>query len=222
MIRFLFILLLSFSLVYSSTDELRAEGKPSLDLTKTAVLVMDYQNAIVNGGYVKNPDAFLGKASQILGLARKTGVPVIYIVVGFRPGFPEVSPNNMMFGAIKKNGGLGKDPKMMEIHSAVTPQADDIIVTKHRVGAFLGTDLDMILRARGIDTLVMMGIATSGVVLSTLRYASDADYRNVVIKDLCSDRDPQVHQVLTEKVFPRQADVITSDDLIEILVGVPK
>ncbi|TGK05220.1 cysteine hydrolase [Leptospira langatensis] len=222
MIRFLFLLFLSFSLIHFPTNPLRAEGKPSLDLTKTAVLIMDYQNAIVGGGYVKNPDAFLGKAAQILSLARKTGVPVIYIVVGFRPGFPEVSPNNIMFGVIKKNGGLGKDPKALDIHPSVSPQADDIVVTKHRVGAFLGTDLDMILRARGIDTIVMMGVATSGVVLSTLRYASDADYRNVVIKDLCSDRDPQVHQILTEKIFPRQADVITSDDFIEILVGVPK
>lgn len=74
---------------------------------------------------------------------------------------------------------------------------------KHRMGAFSSTDLDMILRANGIQTLVLSGIATSGVVLSTLRYA--ADYRLVVVKDCCSDCDEEVHRVLLDKVFPRQA-----------------
>jgi nicotinamidase-related amidase len=72
----------------------------------------------------------------------------------------------------------------------------------------------MILRANNIETLVMFGIATSGVVLSTLRHAADADYQLVVIKDCCSDRDPEVHRVLTEKVFSRQAKVITAAEFL--------
>jgi len=92
----------------------------------------------------------------------------------------------------------------------VAPQSGDIVVAKHRVGAFPGTDLDMILRANDIETLVMFGIATSGVVLSTLRHAADADYRLIVLKDCCSDRDAEVHRVLLEKIFPRQARVITA------------
>lgn len=75
----------------------------------------------------------------------------------------------------------------------------------------------MILRANDIETLVMFGIATSGVVLSTLRHAADADYRLVVLKDCCSDRDAEVHRVLVEKVFPRQAKVITAAEFIAAL-----
>ena len=72
----------------------------------------------------------------------------------------------------------------------------------------------MILRASGIDTLVLTGLATSGVVLSTVRHAADADYRLVVVEDCCGDRDPEVHRVLTEKVFPRQATVTTAEGVV--------
>ncbi|EPG67225.1 cysteine hydrolase [Leptospira wolffii] len=199
-------------------ENLKADPKPSLDPGKTAVLIMDYQNAIINGGYVKDPSQLVEKANRVLSVARKKGLPVIYIVVGFRPGYPEIHPNNSMFGAIKKSGGLGgKDPKALDIHPGVSPQAEDIIVTKHRVGAFLGTDLDMILRAKGVNTLVFFGIATSGVVLSTVRYSADADYKNIILTDLCSDRDPDVHRTLMEKVFPRQADLIGSDEFLDLL-----
>ena len=65
------------------------------------------------------------------------------------------------------------------------------------------------LNGGGVDTLVLTGIATSGVVLSTLRYAADLDYRLVVLADACADADDEVHRVLTTKAFPRQADVLT-------------
>jgi nicotinamidase-related amidase len=86
-----------------------------------------------------------------------------------------------------------------------------VVVTKHRVSAFAGTDLEMVLRAGGTETLVLAGLATSGVVLSTLRHAADADYRIVVVEDCCADRDPEVHRVLMEKVFPRQATVVRAE-----------
>ena len=83
------------------------------------------------------------------------------------------------------------------------------MVTKRRVSAFAGSDLDVLLRGLGAGTLVLSGIATSGVVLSTLRQAADLDYRLVVLADACLDADPEVHRVLTGKVFPRHADVLT-------------
>lgn len=91
------------------------------------------------------------------------------------------------------------------------------IITKHRVNAFFGTDLDMMLRAQGRDTLILMGHATSGVILSTVRYAADADCRLIVVEDGCADRDPQVHDPLMEKVFPRQATVASAQDVVRAL-----
>ena len=85
------------------------------------------------------------------------------------------------------------------------------------MNAFAGTDLEVLLRARGIDTLLLCGIATSGVVLSTVRHAADADYRLVVVKDCCADADEEVHRVLTEKILARQAAVTTADELTAAL-----
>jgi nicotinamidase-related amidase len=82
-----------------------------------------------------------------------------------------------------------------------------VMVTKRRVSAFTGSDLEVLLRSGGIDSLVLAGIATSGVVLSTLRQAADLDYRLTVLADGCLDADPEVHQVLLGKLFPRQAEV---------------
>jgi nicotinamidase-related amidase len=99
-----------------------------------------------------------------------------------------------------------------EVHPAVAPQPGDVLVTKRRVSAFTGSDLDVVLRARGTGHLVLTGIATSGVVLSTLRQAADMDYRLTVLADGCLDADPEVHQVLLGKVFPRQAEVTSIAD----------
>ncbi|MGA2932584.1 MAG: isochorismatase family protein, partial [Acidimicrobiales bacterium] len=95
----------------------------------------------------------------------------------------------------------------------------DIVVTKRRVSAFAGSDLDVVLRARGARTLVLAGIATSGVVLSTLRQAADLDYGLVVLRDGCADADEEVHRVLLDKVFARQADVLTVDEWTDGIGG---
>ncbi len=190
-------------------------GQLSIDRSRTALLVMDYQKAVVEG-FANDQQALLERAGQALACARGAGLKIIYVVVGFRPGYPEISARNVNFNAVRQSGRFHGEAGT-EVHPAVAPRDGDIIVTKRRVGAFLGTDLDMILRANDIETLAMFGIATSGVVLSTLRYASDADYRLVVLKDCCSDRDTEVHRVLTEKVFPRQGSVITAAEFVAAL-----
>ena len=122
------------------------------------------------------------------------------------------SPNIPVFSAVKASGGWSFD-----IHPRVAPNPDDVVVTKRRTSACMGTDLEIILRSNGIDTLIMCGINTSGVVLSSVRHAADSDFRILVIRDCCSDPDESVHACLVEKIFPRQATVITSDILAGIL-----
>jgi nicotinamidase-related amidase len=82
-----------------------------------------------------------------------------------------------------------------------------------------GTDLAMILGARNVDMLILLGFATSGVVLSTTRYAADADYRLFIVEDCCADTDAAVHDFLCAKIFPRQADVVQSAALIKALAA---
>lgn len=185
----------------------------ALDIPTTALLVMDYQNGIVEG-YAADRDALLARTAHFIAAARRASIRVIYVVVGFRAGYPEANRDNPIFGAIRESGRFAAGDPTAEIHPTVAPAPDEVVITKHRVGAFLGTDLDMVLRANGIRTLVLTGIATSGVVLSTLRYAADADYRIVVVEDCCADRDAEVHRVLMEKVFPRQATIIRAEEAI--------
>lgn len=190
--------------------------KISIDPQTTALLVMDFQTLIVDN-HANDQPALLERTAQLLEAARKASMTVIYVVVGFRPGYPEVSARNMGFHAIKGSGRFAAGDPNAEIHAAVRPRAEEAVVTKHRVGAFTSTDLDMLLRAHGIETLLLTGISTSGVVLSTLRHAADADYRLLVVADCCSDSDPEVHRVLVEKVFPRQATVISAQQAISAL-----
>jgi nicotinamidase-related amidase len=141
--------------------------------------------------------------------ARRAGIPVIFVRVAFRNGYPEVNAKNKTFSTAAEHGGMIISEASTQIHSSVAPLLDEPVVTKLRVSAFAGSDLGVILRSRGIDTLILTGIATSGVVLSTLREAADKDYRLIVLSDACLDADPEVHRVLVEKLFPRQADVLT-------------
>ena len=189
--------------------------------TRSAVLSMDYQTSIVSV-YAQDQADLLARARSVLEGARSSGMTVIHVRVGFRPNLPEVSRRNVLLDAIKSSE---KRRQMFEgeagaIHPEVAPEGDDIVVTKHRVSAFAGTDLDLILRAQDIDTLILFGIATSGVVLSTLLHAADADYRLVVIKDCCTDLDRAVHDCLVDKVFPRQAAVVTADEFLGVLKSI--
>jgi nicotinamidase-related amidase len=184
----------------------------------TAVLSMDCQTGIVSIYAKDNKDAFLTRAASILNHARASGMIIIHIQVGFRPGLPEVSSRNILFGPIKSSAQHQKlfQAPLGAIPSAIAPKDDEIVITKHRISAFHGTDLAMILRANEIDTLVLYGIATSGVVLSTLLEAADADFRLAVIKDCCADLDSQLHDCLIDKFFPSRATVLSAREFIEV------
>ena len=173
----------------------------------TALLVMDMQVGIVTR-YAQTGD-FLTPISTAITAARAASIPVIYVVVAFRPGYPEVSLRNKVFSATKQQqSSLSAPMTNMEIHPAIAPQPTDIVVMKRRVSAFSGSDLEVVLRAQDITHLVLCGIATSGVVLSTLREAADKDYQLTVLADCCVDNDEEVQRVLLSKVFPRQAEVV--------------
>ena len=189
----------------------------SLERDRTALLVMDLQNDIV-GMLGTRAEALLDRSAALVAAARAANVPVIYVVVGFRPGYPELSANNAAFAAVAKTGRF-VGTSAADVAAAVAPREHDVIVVKHRVSALHGTDLDLVLRAQRRDTLVMCGIATSGVILSTVRAAADADYRLVVAKDACADRDDEVHRVLVDKVLAHQAAVVDASEVVAALAA---
>jgi nicotinamidase-related amidase len=173
----------------------------------TALLVMDMQEGIIPR--FPGAAALTGFVAGAIAHARAHHIPVIYVVVGFRQGAPEVSLNNKGFGGSKERFASVDMAEFMKIHPSIAPADGEIIVTKRRVSAFTGSDLEVVLRAMGIHHLVLTGIATSGVVLSTTREAADKDYHITILSDCCGDGDEEVHKVLTTKVFPRQAEVLS-------------
>lgn len=178
----------------------------------SALLIMDLQPGIIDQTG-ENKETYLKNVGSAIDAARKHAIPVIFVVVGFRSGFPEVSERNKLFSSIKG----GNSPGFVNPKPVIELMGDDILVTKRRVSAFSGSDLEAILRSKNINHLVLSGIATSGVVLSTVREAADKDYEITVLGDLCADSKPDVHDMLLEKIFPWQADVTTYEEWIKTL-----
>jgi len=180
---------------------------------------MDYQNGIVE--MLGEPDDLLARAADAIATVRRAGVHVGYVRVAFDDAdFEAIPPTSRMGARVGTSAqAFHNDSPATAVHDRVAPEPGDIVVRKVRVGAFSTTDLDARLRERGIDTLILAGISTSGVVLSTVRDASDRDYRVLVLADATADREPDIHAFLTERIFPRQADVITVAELERLLSG---
>ena len=168
----------------------------SIDREKAAVLIMDFQQRIVNN-VASDPRAVVQKASEVLQGARQAGIPVIYVV--------------------HRGGALQEYAPDVEIHEGVSPGSGETVITKTKPGPFSTTALDVTLRDMGKDTLIVMGVATSGCVLSSVQWATDIGYKFVVVSDACSDADPEVHRVLTEKVYPRQGTVMTTQEFLQAI-----
>jgi nicotinamidase-related amidase len=194
------------------------DDTPSIDPRRAALLIMDYQPGIL--GRLPNGEELVGHARDVIAHARDRGVQVGFVRVAFTDAeMAAVPENNKGFSAVAASAGRGMhtDAPETAVHAGIAPEPDDIVVRKTRVGAFSTTDLDRQLRDRGIDTLILAGISTSGVVLSTVRDGADRDYRLYVLEDVTADPDPEIHDLLVRKVLPRQAYVITRADLATLL-----
>lgn len=191
--------------------------KNSKTLT-TALLIMDVQPATM-GILGESASAFSTRVKKALAAARSHDILVLYVVVGFRKGIPEMTAatTNVIFAAVRANAAAIAGPESAVPDPSIEPLPTEMVIAKRRVSAFTGSDLEVILRGHKVEHLVLAGVATSGVVLSTLRQAADMDYRITVLSDGCADRDPEVHDVLLNKVFPRQAEVLTIDQWITSL-----
>ena len=187
-----------------------------IDPRSAALLVMDYQVDTLTKFMTaaQSADA-IARVPDLIAMARDAGMMVIHVVVAFRPGHPEVSPRNPLFSALKANGMKVAGSEGAAIHPAATAREGEPIVVKHRISPFVGTDLETLLRA-GIDTLVLAGVHTSGVVLSTVRHAMhDLDYRLIVVRDCCADpRCRGVHAMLLDIVIAKLGAVVTTAELL--------
>ena len=185
----------------------------TLERRRTAIVAMDLQAGVVSV-YVKDP-AFIARVSRVIADGRAAGVSIIYVKVAFRAGVPEASPRNRFLSAVKASAAHQRffADQSGAIDPRLAPHDNDLVVTKSRISAFAGTDLELLLRAKEIDTLVVFGIATSGVVLATALEAADRDYRVVVVNDCCADDDADLHRCVIEKVLARLTIVASAADV---------
>lgn len=180
----------------------------SLDAKRAALLVMHYQTDILNL-FPAVASGLVSNTASLIAQARALGISIVFVRVAFSAGYPEVSPRNKNGTGLAQTGLFVSD----DIHPGLGRTADDRLIISRRVSAFYGTELDLFLRARGIETLLLVGIASSGVVLSTIAYASDADYRLFTIKDCCYDPDETAHERLCATAFGTRSTVIHSAEI---------
>ncbi|MEV7041769.1 isochorismatase family cysteine hydrolase [Amycolatopsis sp. NPDC051061] len=166
---------------------------------KTALIVGDLQRGITD--HYDFAAAAVPRVADLLPRARAAGVLVVFIRTAFRVNRADLPDDDPLFagffdaGDSFHEGSAGTEP-------ALPVHEEDVVVVKRRASAFAGTDLDVVLRARGIGAVVVTGVATSAMVAATCYDAADRGYRVAVLSDGCGDVDPEVHDLLVRKVFP--------------------
>ncbi|RXN87041.1 cysteine hydrolase [Achromobacter aloeverae] len=155
----------------------------------------------------------LSNTRALCDAARAKGVGVYFAKIHFGPGYPEVSPLNRNGQGIKRLGLFVDD----RISPELGQQPDEPTIIAHRASVFFGTDLQLRLSAQGVDTLIMVGIASTGVVLSSVAHASDADFRLYTVKDCCYDPDLVVHEHLFSTAFDTRSTVLSLDEALRLL-----
>ncbi|MCG5262445.1 isochorismatase family cysteine hydrolase [Cupriavidus gilardii] len=185
---------------------------PAIVPAKTALLVMHYQTDILEL-FPSVAPTLLANTRRLCDAAREKGVSVYFAKFHFSPGYPEVSPLNKNGQGVKQLGLFVEDQTSPELGR----QANEPIIIAHRASVFFGTDLQVRLSAQGIDTLIMVGIASTGVMLSSVAYASDADFRLFTVKDCCYDPDQVVHDHLFATAFESRTTVLTLADALALL-----
>lgn len=193
-----------------------APTPPAIVPGRTALLAMDFQNGILP--LAPDPGALIDRVKGAIADVRAVGGAIGFVRVAFtEDDWAAVPETNKSFAPAAASKSLHHEDAGTRIDERIAPEDGDIVVRKTRIGAGSTTDLHERLRSRGVDTLILTGISTSGVVLSTLIDAADRDYRVYVLSDSVADRDPEVHRVLVDKVFRSRAHVIDTATLRELL-----
>ena len=175
----------------------------------TALVVIDLQKGIVAMGTAHSMAEVVARSAELVKAFRERRLPVVLVnVTGGAPGRTEVVRPKMTLA-----------PDWAELVPELGQQPEDVLITKQRWGAFIGTRLDEVLRKRGVTQVVMAGVATSVGVESTARSAYDHGYNVALVVDAMTDRDADAHRYCVEKIFPRMGETDTTENVLKLLRG---
>ncbi|WP_371478704.1 cysteine hydrolase family protein [Kitasatospora sp. NBC_00315] len=189
---------------------------------RPALLILDLINELIHpdgkyagDGYFQQATErnVLENAATAISRARAAGIPVIYVVVGFSPGYADLSDSSDLFEGVREDKRLELGTWATEVHSSLAPAEGEPVIAKRRVNPFLGTHLDLLLRNLDVNTLLLTGVTTDLVVLSTAREGHDRDYRVEVLEDVTATADDELQQAAL-KLIARTAKVTTVDEAL--------
>jgi len=176
-----------------------------------ALIVIDLQKGILGMPVAHPVNEIVDRSAQLACAFRERGLPVVLVnVTGSAPGRTDAGPRKFSFPA-----------DWTELVPELEQQPGDLLISKQRVGAFLGTPLDDTLRERGVTQVVLTGVATSAGVESTARSAYDLGYNVALVVDAMTDRDAGAHVHSVEKLFPRIGETCTTAEVLKLLHGLP-
>ena len=200
-----------------------------MDITpsRTAVIAVHMQHDIVDvdgafGGFFAAQAAerdVIGQVGQLLEAARRSGATAVYTRVAWQPGYPDLVANSPLLAMTKQSQCLVEGSAKAEIVPQLSPQDGDVVVTHQRVGGFSASQLDGILRSRGVDTVLFAGVATNASVEGTARQASDLGYRTIIVADACSAADQGSHDASIASLG-LLGEITTTAEAVEALSGV--
>lgn len=198
-----------------------------IDASKSALLVMHYQNGLVKP---EGKFAFSGtpvqvqkhncleKTASVLKASRKAGMTVIYVNIAYRPGFPELrKPHYPLIESIQERGAFIRGTWDADIPDEIKIEPSDIIVINFDSSAFSHTDMDCILRAKEIRQLFLAGIATNWIVETTARYGAELGYEISVLEDCCQGFTDELHDFAIKNTLPMYATIVESADFVKAL-----
>lgn len=181
---------------------------PTLDPRTTALILIDLQQGILP--HAKGPRSgaeVVTAAKTLASRFRLAEAPVVLVHVGFTA---ETMPSQKVDKPSLPPGG--SPPEFSEIVPELR-EMGDVVVLKHHWGAFIGTDLDLQLRRRGITTVVIAGIATNMGVESTARSAWEMSYDVVIAEDACASGSAELHAFAIDNILPQIARVVACAEI---------
>jgi nicotinamidase-related amidase len=183
-----------------------------IEPAKTALVVIDLQRGIVALPSAPRPAAeVVQRASALADALRRAGGTIVFLHVT-----PSADGKDGLKPITDAAPGPGRvmPPDWAELLPELGIQASDIVLTKRQWGAFYGTELDLQLRRRGVDTIILCGISTSIGVESTARDAYERGYHQIFVEDAMASGDAEAHRVAVGTTFPRIGRVRSTAEVL--------